>query len=69
MKVGDGPPPGGGFSTTTRILEAPGIIKWFNNSKGYGLSVWESGLDVFVYYSGILGDGISDAARGRPCQL
>ena len=34
-----------------------GRVKWFNNSKGYGFIGREDGRDVFVHYSGIVGDG------------
>lgn len=34
-----------------------GTIKWFNNSKGYGFIGCKNGPDVFVHYSGIVGDG------------
>jgi cold shock protein len=34
-----------------------GIVKWFNESKGYGFIEQENGPDVFVHYSGIEGSG------------
>jgi len=41
-----------------------GIIKWFNNSKGYGFIGCEAGPDVFVHYSGILGEGYRTLKEG-----
>ena len=33
-----------------------GTVKWFNNDKGYGFAVNESGEDVFIHYRAIMGD-------------
>jgi CspA family cold shock protein len=41
-----------------------GTIKWFNNSKGYGFIGRETGPDVFVHYSGIIGDGYRTLQEG-----
>jgi len=35
-----------------------GIVKWFNNDKGYGFSVNQSGEDVFIHYRAIMGKGL-----------
>lgn len=34
-----------------------GIVKWFDNKKGYGFIKREEGDDVFVHYTAIKGEG------------
>ena len=34
-----------------------GTVKWFNDAKGYGFIARESGDDVFVRHTAILGTG------------
>jgi cold shock protein len=42
-----------------------GIVKWFNESKGYGFIQQENGgQDVFVHHSGITGNGFRSLAEG-----
>ncbi len=41
-----------------------GRIKWFNNSKGFGFIGGENAADVFVHYSGIVGDGYRTLKEG-----
>jgi len=41
-----------------------GIVKWFNNSKGYGFIGRDDGPDVFVHYSGVVGDGYRTLKEG-----
>jgi CspA family cold shock protein len=36
---------------------ASGVVKWFDENKGYGFILEENGADVFVHCSGIIGDG------------
>jgi CspA family cold shock protein len=41
-----------------------GTVKWFNNAKGYGFIGRNDSPDVFVHYSGLLGEGYRTLAEG-----
>jgi cold shock protein len=46
-----------------------GTVKWFNTSKGYGFVTKESGGDIFVHFSGIVGDGFKSLNNGDPVEF
>jgi cold shock protein len=46
-----------------------GIVKWFNNTKGFGFIGREGGPDVFVHYSGIVGEGYKTLQEGESVQF
>ncbi len=43
---------------------ANGIVKWFNDSKGFGFIEQEDGADVFVHHSSIQSEGFRTLNEG-----
>lgn len=51
------------MSTTT------GIVKWFDESKGFGFISQESGPDVFAHHSAIAGSGFKTLMEGQQVEF
>jgi len=47
------------------VTMANGIVKWFNERKGYGFIEQEDGPDVFVHHSGINASGFKILKEGE----
>jgi CspA family cold shock protein len=41
-----------------------GVIKWFDNRKGFGFIASERGEDIFVHYKNISGEGFRSLNDG-----
>ncbi len=46
------------------VTVANGVVKWFNDRKGYGFIEQEDGSDVFVHHTGIDASGFRSLNEG-----
>ncbi|HSB95242.1 MAG TPA: cold shock domain-containing protein [Spongiibacteraceae bacterium] len=46
-----------------------GIVKWFNNAKGFGFITYADGDDVFVHFRSIRGDGYRTLTQGQQVEF
>ncbi len=45
---------------------ATGVVKWFNNEKGYGfITPDEGGADLFAHFSSIVSEGFKSLAENQ----
>lgn len=44
---------------------ASGKVKWFDNKRGYGFIAQDTGQDVFVHYTNIVGSGFKTLNEGE----
>ena len=47
------------------VAQFSGVVKWFNNSKGFGFLGQDEGPDVFCHYSSIQTDGYKSLKEGE----
>lgn len=46
-----------------------GVVKWFNDAKGYGFIATAEGKDIFVHYSAINMDGRKTLFEGQSVEF
>lgn len=49
--------------------EYTGRVKWFNDRKGFGFITLDNGIDIFVHYSGIEGEGYKTLKQGQRVRI
>ena len=50
-------------------MKEQGVVKWFNNEKGYGFIQSNSGSDVFVHHSAIQEEGYKSLNEGQAVEF
>ncbi|WP_370277788.1 cold-shock protein [Pontibacterium sp.] len=48
---------------------ATGIVKWFNDEKGFGFIQQEQGPDVFVHHTAIQSEGFRSLQEGQKVEF
>lgn len=47
------------------MAQYTGVVRWFNNAKGFGFLGREEGADVFVHYSSVQSEGYKSLKEGE----
>ncbi len=50
-------------------MKERGLVKWFNNAKGYGFIQRQTGEDVFVHFSAINMNGYRSLEEGAEVEF
>jgi CspA family cold shock protein len=50
-------------------MRETGVVKWFNDAKGYGFIEREGKEDVFVHYTAVEGSGFRTLAEGQAVEF
>lgn len=58
-------PVGESLATIRRDIMASGKVKWFDNKKGFGFIAQDTGQDVFVHHTSIMGGGFKTLNEGE----
>jgi CspA family cold shock protein len=62
--LADEPEPTPAAPPAVQELRLLGVVKWFNETKGFGFIVDPDGRDVFVHYKHVAGDGCRSLDEG-----
>ena len=50
-------------------MRSNGVVKWFNDAKGFGFITTSGGEDVFVHFSAIQSKGFRSLAEGAAVEF
>ena len=51
------------------MSKVTGIVKWFNEDKGFGFIQQQNGPDVFAHFRSIMGDGFKTLREGQEVEF